>query len=184
MSYVIDSNNLVDEVNHTTIIRDRNSNMKAQLIIRKASIADVETVLAIRKEAILSGCKSTYSASQLAKWTNFTVNDVITDMIVDSFYISEYKNTPVGTGAVDLTSGQIDGVFVLPAHTGNGFARQMLTFLEMLAKKHGLKRLMLESTLNAVSAYHACGFEGETQQNYVSPTGVTLRCVPMQKDIS
>ncbi len=157
--------------------------LQQTVIIRKAEHQDVTAVLNVRKQAILAGCKDAYDSTQLDLWTGVSADKVITDMIVNSFYVSKMGNEIVGTGKVDLTTGQIDGIFVLPSHFGLGLARAMLTFLEQKAKAHGLTKLFLDATLNAVNAYSAYGFIADTPRNYESPTGAVLRCVPMQKEI-
>ena len=156
---------------------------RSQGKIRKANAADANAILAVRKEAILAGCKYVYSEQQLRVWTSLKASNKFTQDVADTFYVLELEQQIVATGKLNIENGQIDGIFVLPDYFGYGFSRQVLTFLESLAQQSGLTKLVLNATLNAVHAYRAFGFSGEKETQYSSPTGAMLTCVPMVKEI-
>ncbi len=62
-------------------------------------------------------------------------------------------HTVVGTGIIDVASGQIDAVFVRPEMTRRGVGTSMMNYLETIALENRLCRLTLDSTLNAVNFY-------------------------------
>ena len=47
--------------------------------------------------------------------------------------------------------------------------------------QQAIEQVVLDATLNAVSFYSACGYVGDEQAVYRSPSGLVLACVPMVK---
>ena len=59
-----------------------------------------------------------------------------------------------------------------------------MAYIESLAIQHGLRKLTLDSTLNAAAFYRSCGFVGDSIGVYNSPRGIALDCIPMEKELS
>ena len=97
------------------------------------------------------------------------------------FYIATVGDAVVGTGMIDRSTGRLDAIMVRPDMTRHGIGKQMMSFLEDIARTAGLTELMLDSTLNAAEFYRSCGFVGDAIGKYQSPRGITLDCVPMTK---
>jgi GNAT superfamily N-acetyltransferase len=119
----------------------------------------------------------------LEKWTAGTMSPDFVNMVEDKCYVAIVDNAVVGTGMIDLRSGKIDAVFVMPTFMGKGIGRQMMLFLERLAVEAGISQINLEATLNAASFYKAVGFQGDTVSKYCSSSGLSLDCIPMVKDL-
>ena len=151
--------------------------------IRKAAAADVESVWEIRRAAILDQCPGYYPRDVLEVWVGGAPTDQFIEVVERSIYLAVVDQKVVGTGMVDLETGQIDAVFVHPDCIGSGVGRAMMGYLERLARAAGLGELRLDATLNAARFYRACGFAGEALGKYESPRGVTLDCVPMVKSL-
>lgn len=149
--------------------------------IRKALAADAAEVHALRKLAILSQCACAYDAELLRLWTDGELSERFSQAVQDSFYVITTSNRIITSGAIDLSNGQIDAIFVHPAHFRQGLGRRIMSFLEQRALDHGLKQLKLDATLNAAEFYRSCGFSGDTVSIYHSPRGIELACVPMLK---
>lgn len=97
------------------------------------------------------------------------------------FYMGWLNDEPVATGMLDLADGEIGALFVLPAYMGQGLGKAMLAHLECVARQQAIEQVVLDATLNAVSFYRACGYVGDEQAVYRSPSGLVLACVPMVK---
>ncbi|MBC3450432.1 GNAT family N-acetyltransferase [Pseudomonas mosselii] len=82
---------------------------------------------------------------------------------------------------LDLHSGELGALFVLPSFMGQGIARRMVEHLEGIARVEGLETVHLDATLNAAAFYRRCGYVGEAQSTYQSPFGLELSCIPMRK---
>lgn len=151
------------------------------LHIEKATIEEASACFAIRREAILARCTGFYPQHDLAIWTSGAMSEAFARRVAEHFHVAVADGQVVGTGMIDLATGKIDAVFVLPGYMGRGVGRAMMEHLESLALGAGLGSIHLESTLNAVAFYRSLGFEGEGQSIYESSLGVRLACVPMVK---
>lgn len=154
-----------------------------EMAIRKATAADAQSVFDIRIAAINSQCIGHYDIRDLEQWTAGTMSPLFVKMVEDKCHIATVGATPVGTGMIDLVSGQIDAVFVQPSFMDRGIGRQIMFYLERLAIDAGMVQLKLEATLNAASFYKAVGFQGNTVSKYCSSGGLALDCIPMTKDL-
>lgn len=152
-----------------------------QTSIRKAHAGDAASAWEIRNAAILSQCQAHYPAELLEVWTSGEMTEQFVRFVVEHFYVATVRDEVVGSGAVDLGSGKLDGLFVRPDMMGRGVGRQIVAHLEAAARAAGLTRLTLDATLNAAGFYRRCGFVGETVGAYHSPRGITLQCIPMVK---
>lgn len=151
--------------------------------IRKATHGDANAAWDVRKEAILDQCTGFYTASQLNAWTLGPASDKWADLVKQSFYVATDKDNPVATGMITIDTRQVDAIFVRPSHMGLGIGRDMMCFLEGIARMYGLYEITLQSTLNSVSFYRSLGFQGETISQYHSPREISIACVPMIKKL-
>ncbi|MEQ9727298.1 GNAT family N-acetyltransferase [Pseudomonas sp. WHRI 8822A] len=151
------------------------------LSIRPALRSDAEAAFDIRRQAIRHQCSAVYTAEQISVWTAMPVTDGYRDSVGQNYYIACDGEQPVATGFIDLQSGEIGAIFVLPVFMGQGIGRRVLLHLEQLALAAGVFDIHLDATPNAAPFYKRCGYEGHAQSIYVSPTGLKLSCVPMRK---
>ena len=154
---------------------------KLMLSFEKAKREDAHAAWEVRNAAILNQCVEHYSMDILNIWTGGELSEVFKDTVEKYFYVARENNQVVGTGMITIETGKIDAVFVHPNYIRKGIGKKIVNFLEGIARRHGLKTLNLESTLNAAVFYRACGFEGNELGTYVSPSGVSLGCIPMVK---
>ncbi|NWD03127.1 GNAT family N-acetyltransferase, partial [Pseudomonas sp. P7779] len=99
------------------------------------------------------------------------------------FYLGCVNAEPVVTGMLDLANNEIGALFVLPGFTGRGIGKQILAYLEALAQELGIEEVILDATLNAADFYRRCGYVGDEQAIYHSPSGLQLACIPMRKHL-
>ena len=151
------------------------------LQIKRATRDDATTAFDIRREAIRSQCIGAYTAEQMALWTRGRAEDGYDTLMDKPFYLGWVNDEPVATGMLDLDNNEVGALFVLPAFTGRGYGKTMLDHLEKLARELAIEEVVLEATLNAASFYRACGYVGEEQAVYHSPSGLELACIPMVK---
>ncbi|WP_300627449.1 GNAT family N-acetyltransferase [Pseudomonas sp.] len=154
------------------------------LEIKRATPDDADSAFEIRREAIRGQCIGAYSAEQMALWTRGCASDGYNALMEQPFYLGWVDGQPVATGMLDLANNEVGALFVLPAFTGRGYGRAMLDHLENVARQQGIAHVVLDATLNAVSFYRACGYEGDEQAVYRSPSGLVLACVPMMKKLA
>jgi len=81
-----------------------------------------------------------------------------------AFLVARLDGSPVGCGAIRVIGEgdvEIKRMFVLPAHRGRGFGRELLACLESEARRLGARRLVLETgerQEEALALYEASGF--------------------------
>ncbi len=149
--------------------------------IRSSTEKDMEVIWAIRREAVLSGCRDFYPAEDLEKWTNGPAPAGLKRMIGETLFLAEEDGEAVGTAMIGVPDGKVDFVFILPNRMGQGIGRMLLQHLDEVARTHGIQKLELMATLNAAPFYRKHGYIGDEQFIYESPRGVSLACVPMTK---
>jgi N-acetylglutamate synthase-like GNAT family acetyltransferase len=161
-------------------------NMELDIVIRKANMMDTKKILDVRIAAIRAQCNRFYEREVIEAWTDDLNGDILDQFMAwveSSFYVAMDDVAIVGCGAINLESGQIDGIFIHPNYMGREIGRRMMAHLEGLALSTELTEIFLDSTLNAAPFYRKCGFNGEAVSTYPSPRGFTIDCVRMTKSI-
>ena len=151
------------------------------LQIRPARRSDAEAAFDIRLQAIRHHCRTVYTDEQVKAWTAVPITERYRDWVKSDYHLGWVEGVPVATGLIDFQSGELGALFVLPAFMGQGVGKKMVSYLEQLARGAGLTEIHLEATLNATDFYHSCGFVGDRESIYHSPSGLELACVPMRK---
>jgi GNAT superfamily N-acetyltransferase len=149
--------------------------------IRKARANDAAAAWEIRNAAILSRCQGHYPPESLAIWTNGAITEEFIQFVVEHFYVATAGDAVVATGMIDPNTGRLDAIFVRPDMMRRGIGKQMVSFLEDIARAAGLTKLTLDSTLDAAEFYRSCGFVGDAIGIYQSPRGIALDCIPMTR---
>ncbi|OCW19201.1 GNAT family N-acetyltransferase [Pseudomonas sp. S3E12] len=153
------------------------------LEIKRATPTDANAAFDIRRAAIRSQCIGAYTAEQMALWTRGKAEDGYSALMDKPFYLGWLNGEPVATGMLDLANNEVGALFVLPAFTGRGYGKAMLDHLEQVARELTIEEVVLDATLNAASFYRACGYVGDEQAIYHSPSGLQLACIPMKKQL-
>lgn len=151
------------------------------LTIRPATPADAQVAYDIRREAVRHHCIGAYPAAQMLAWTAGSAEDGYAALMDGHFYLGCIDGEPVATGMLEVKHREIGAIFVRPGYMQQGLGKQMLVFLEDLARNLGLEQVNLDATLNAADFYRRCGYVGEATALYHSPRGIDLACVPMTK---
>jgi GNAT superfamily N-acetyltransferase len=144
---------------------------------------DGPSFFALRRASILAGCSTHYPVSQLELWTDSRLDASLHEPLPVHFYFAKIDNVIAASGMLDVASGRIDAMFVLPSFFGQGIGREFMEHLEGIARNHGLAALSLDATLNAADFYRSMGFRGDERSIFHSPRGVSIECVPMTKSL-
>lgn len=153
--------------------------------IRKATCSDAQAVFDLRNAAIWRSCKGFYPDELLMKWTDGSQPSAgFTEFVSQLMYVAEASDSVIGCGGINLENGQIDAIFISPAHINRGIGRKIMHFLEELAIANGIQGpLYLEATLNAAPFYRKLGFVGEKLSQFHSPRGFSMDCIKMEKPL-
>ncbi len=153
------------------------------LEIKRATPDDAHAAFEIRREAIRGQCIGAYTVEQMMLWTRGKAEDGYSVLMEKPFYLGWVNGEPVATGMLDLDNNEVGALFVLPEFTGRGYGKAMLDHLEKVARELAIDAVVLDATLNAAGFYRECGYVGDEQAVYHSPSGLALACIPMTKRI-
>ena len=151
--------------------------------IRKAGRNDAQSIWAVRRAAIENQCPEFYSAETLKQWMGGRMPESFPEKAERSYYVAMLESRVIGAGAIALDSGRNGPLCVAPEYIGTGVGKRLMQYLETLAREASIRRLHLESSLNAVPFYQACGFACLKEAQYQSPRGFSLDCILMEKKL-
>jgi GNAT superfamily N-acetyltransferase len=88
----------------------------------------------------------------------------------------------IGVAALDAEATRVQRLYVRPAYRGGGIARKLVNAAVDFSRRHGYRRIVLDTERNALPAayqlYRSLGFadsEPYGQVDYTCPTFMTLR---------
>lgn len=150
--------------------------------LRPALPLDIDALWALRTVAVRISCATHYSAEQIAVWSASPVPAGYAGLLAAGGGIVAVRDGVIaGYAMLDLDKHEVDAVFVDPAQGGLGIGKRLLAALETLAREHGIKRLHLSASLNAVPFYQAAGFVALREEAYAHPSGLMLASMAMEK---
>lgn len=152
------------------------------MVLRRAKPQEAEILWNIRNQAIRHGCKTSYDADVIARWTPDLMPERYRQMVIEyPFYVVEdEKGEIAATGYLDLDTHCLEAIFTLPAASGKGMATRIIGALKQEARSRGITRLTLDATPNARSFYQKLGFATLSEKYHHSRmAGADLRCFEM-----
>jgi GNAT superfamily N-acetyltransferase len=156
----------------------------AAFSLRRAVAADAPAMWAIRAQAIRETCRSHYPAELLDRWACSPLPETFPARIENEYFVVGTAGSRVaGFGALNISNGEIEAVFVAPEAGRRGLGRSLLAALEKAAVDAGLKMISLGSSLNAVPFYQAAGYHAGERGTYTTSQGVEIACVRMSKPL-
>lgn len=151
---------------------------------RRAMLADLPELWALRTRAIRASCASHYPPEVIDTWCAAAPPEQMTALIAaGGALVEEADGQLLGYAILNLDTGELDAAFVDPAQQGRGVARRLLAALDAMALRHGLRRLFLSSSLNAVPAYERAGYVALRRETYPHRSGIVLEAVFMEKTL-
>lgn len=156
------------------------------MALRRANPQEAEILWNIRNQAIRHGCKTSYGADVIARWTPDLMPERYRQMVIEyPFYVVEdEKGDIAATGYLDLDTHCLEAIFTLSAASGKGMATRIIEALKNEARSRGIARLRLDATPNAQSFYQKMGFVTLIETYHHSRmAGADLRCFEMAIDL-
>ena len=98
-------------------------------------------------------------------------------------FVAEENDGIVGFGQLNVESGEVEAVYVLPNAERQGVGTRLLRTLEEYAQKHGLTSLHLDASLNAVPFYLSAGYVPVREAKHRLRADVEIACVVMEKGL-
>ena len=179
------------------------STLQAAVTIRDANESDKEGIWRVHTASIEKVCSSHYSSSDVEVWSKRQRPEKYTQFILrDTFVVAESTedgqvlgfghmgscDSAARTHTARLSASHqkgcelaVKGLYVSPEFIQKGIGKALYRELERRAKACGCARLLVASTLNAVTFYEACGFHAIAQGTHCASGQQMLQCVNMQK---
>jgi N-acetylglutamate synthase-like GNAT family acetyltransferase len=153
-----------------------------EIRIRRATRNDGEHIWKVHTTAIRETCRSRYSEEEIAAWTSRLAPDTYDSVIRGkAMYVAQSEDEVVGFGQLDVVKGEVEALYVRPEFSGEGVGSRLLRMLEVVAQECGLKRLFLDSSLNAEKFYQFAGYQSREETMHPLSGGLSIAAVRMEK---
>ena len=151
---------------------------------RRAGLADLDALWELRTRAIRATCTPHYPQDVIDAWCAAPPPEKLPVLLqAGGALVEEEDGQMLGYAILNLETGELDAAFVDPAHQGRGIARLLLAALDAMALAHGLRKLFLSSSLNAVPVYERAGYVALRREIYPHRSGIQLESVYMEKTL-
>ena len=128
--------------------------------IRKARLADAEAMGRMVLRAIeQTNAKDYEPAAILALKASLTTAEIERRMGERLVYVAMIGGELVGTASLSVANRRVHSVFVDPSRQRAGIGAALIAVIEKLARRKGLDRLVLASSLTAIPFYQRLGYE-------------------------
>jgi N-acetylglutamate synthase-like GNAT family acetyltransferase len=174
--------------------------------IRKATLSDRPAIAELIAASARGLSRADYSDAQIegAIKTVFGVDSAL--ILDETYYVAEREGQLLGCGgwskrktlfggdqfaardAGELNPqtepAKIRAFFIHPDHARKGIARALLSTCESAARAGDFRALELMSTLPGIKLYQACGYSGSESYELSVGDAVSIRLVPMRKELA
>jgi len=127
--------------------------------VRQATADDISSMRTVHRTAIERNGRAAYTERQIAAWRAEAVpSEYPVGRERSVILVVEESDDVVAMGQANFDGPEIDKLFVHPEVTGQGIGRRLLDNLETRLREQGAEQAYLDSSLNAVTFYHANGY--------------------------
>ena len=137
--------------------------------VRPATREDRAALPKVHTAAVEAFGPDSYSVEEVREWAGAdkrSPDDYAVDAGGEHFTVAVRNGEVAGFGHLVLDVGEVHAVYVHPDHARCGVGSALLAELEGYARGRGLRKLSLQSSLNAVGFYERVG-EGESSGGLV-----------------
>lgn len=186
----------------------RRASLPPTAVMRRATPADLPAVTELMLAAAHGLNSADYNPIQLAAALKhmFTID---TELLADGHYTVVEINGRIAGGAgwsqgalhggshvrstlrdaaltatVNATTANIRSVYVHPDFARRGIGRLLMQITEDAARVAGMTRLELVATLTGEPLYHKCGYTVVERFEFITPEGIRLPAVKMEKQFA
>lgn len=153
--------------------------------IRSYESADADETLRIFQEAITVTASADYTPEQIEAWARQDERDLREwdrSMLARESYVALVNGEVAGFSDVSA-EGYIDMMFVSPRFVRRGVGRELLTFLELRARRSSARQLSSNVSITARPFFEALGFHVVAEQHPVI-RGITMTNFHMAKELN
>lgn len=150
--------------------------------IRPATDDDRPGIAAVHVASIRGLAQRHYTEEQIDAWCAGKEPSLY---IVDDrqLFVAVDGDEVLGFSELRAPLSEVRRVYVSPKIARKGIGMQLLMAVEEAARDHGLTRLQLGASLNAVAFYEKHGYRETGRGAITWDTAVSAACVLMEKDL-
>ena len=148
--------------------------------IREFSPQDAEEKREVHRKSIKEIAGEDLSDEQIEAWANIEETGEEKLPEEKERWVAEEDGKVIGFGDYSHETGEITGLYVLPEHTRNGVASELLKRIEENAQQRGLEKLWCNSSEAARKLYSEKGYELKESFKY-DLGGVEMPAYRMEK---
>lgn len=155
------------------------------IAIRNAISTDIDKFKRVITASILELCKDYYTQNELnsllAQYPERKLYDIWLHERV--LLVADDGNEIVGFAQYFPLDSSIEAVHVLPGYVKQGIGKNLVKKIEEIAKQKNAPRIILGSSLNAVTFYEKCGFIRMGNSTFRCNDGVKLEVINFEKKL-
>jgi GNAT superfamily N-acetyltransferase len=160
--------------------------MLKDYIIRRATPADHQAILAFQRAAIVHLPLDAYPLAVLQAWWDRPAAGLESMLAAGRYHVGVYRQRLVGGGGWEPAGGRepaavVRALFVDPAHHARGLGSQLLRVVEDAAVAAGFDLILAPAPVTAAAFYERRGYIGETESVMQMESGVAIPCRRMWK---
>ena len=150
--------------------------------IRRAEERDAKEIFELRKNTFLKINSKDYTAEQIGILTKSnTVKKLIEKIKEREMFCLEDKGKILGV--IDLEGNKIGGFFVRYDIIRKGYGKMLMRFIEDHARKKGIKKVILFSTVYAENFYKKQGYSLVKRTDDLIIDNVKFKKIKMEKEL-
>lgn len=153
--------------------------------MRPATEREAPRIEEIFSSSIRELAKEHYNELQIASWSGgFGVERIREQIVAGGMFVAEIDGDIAGFVEINLTTSEVEMVFVDPRYARQRVGSAMLRHVEELALNSGVKTLHLRSSLNAISFYESQGYVVTERKIHCNAQGIEFECTIMEKHLA
>jgi ribosomal-protein-alanine N-acetyltransferase len=154
--------------------------------VRRARFGDEEGIHEAHMRSIKEVCSKDYREDQIAAWAGrkFSADGRKKSILEHDQWVVEKNGKIEGYGHLVLnhkeSSAEVYGLYFTPEVQGQGFGREMFSYMKELCQLEGIKGLKLSSTVTSKKFYEKVGFRQFGADDQTIINGVPIEGHPMK----
>jgi len=130
------------------------------VVIRKATTNDACAIAELHKKVVSKVNAKFYSTEIIEEWVSDITEDNVEYQFVNSAWIvAETGGRIIGFGQYSISDEQICQINVDPDYMNRNIGKRLYDYIENDFRSNDVKKIFLNSTLNAVGFYKKLGFK-------------------------
>ena len=152
--------------------------------IRRAELADADAIWRVHTRSIRALARDHYRPDQIDAWVAGLRPSLYHPLIADQRIWVTEQGAPLSAFVqLNARTGELEGLYVAPDHTGQGLGRRLVRFAEAQARQAGHVQIHLSAAANAVAFYAHLGYRAVGRTTHCLPAGGQLECTDMQRGL-